>query len=63
MTPREEHRLNLKKERARMMRDLPEDERNEAIEAASNVIDLRPTLDFNARQRHLASAYRKPILP
>lgn len=46
-------------EAARAMRSLTEIERDEAIEAAPNVADIRPALNHRRRQRELAAQYRE----
>lgn len=40
------------------MRNLPDAERNAAIDNSVNVIDLRPMLQDRRRNRDLAGAYR-----
>lgn len=46
-------------DRTKQMRDMPEDERNELIDSADNVSDLRPFLNQRRRNRNLASFYRQ----
>lgn len=46
-------------ESARAMRDLPEPERNAAIDNSPNVVDLRAQLNQRRRNRNMAAFYRQ----
>ena len=50
-------------ETAKRMRALSDEERDAAIEASDDVLDLRPALHERIKQRELAKVYRKPWGP
>lgn len=54
---------NNPKQASERMRFLPESLRDEAIEAAENVVDLRSVWQHKAKQRALEAAYRSPRKP
>lgn len=48
-----------KSEKAKLMRALTDEQRNEAIDNSPNVHDLRPILNQRRRNRYLADFYRR----